>query len=417
MMNQIVVQFVMDNQSTKTVSMVMCEKVVLGYCALNHLLLLLQSKNRKTVTQYANNMVHAFINQSTHKNQCKDLGKFLIWLMLSSKYQWNDVAKLFVQEVFTRNVRWMVRDQKYSHFNTTKHVSGRLQGTFEASKISRRLVMFQVWFMKNTATQTLKGYNERLGRPQTKVRNGVGSKTKFILNSTKWSDYFNELDVVLKDEKAIDQLLRFAVYNSKKMGYHRDASSMKAVKSPPMRVTSTRYVQPQYADEGAVDTNVRKVGISIGGGRGRGWNNVRGSGWRGRGRGRGRGCGGVQMQAQNGRGNGSGFGTRGRGMSMRPMSNQNSNVNRNNQTPPNAPSHSTQQPPQRQQQQQQPGMPTQVRPEANTQNIAASQPVPGSSRQQNNVNTRGNVDTTNLSKAQRKRLRKRLAKERRKAEA
>merc|ERR1711992_359095 len=99
MMNQIVVQFVMDNQSKDgiskaTVSMVMCEKVVLGYCALNHLLLLLSSKwskNKATVTQFANNMVHAFINKSTHKNQCRDLGKFLIWLMLS-KYEWSDVA-------------------------------------------------------------------------------------------------------------------------------------------------------------------------------------------------------------------------------------------------------------------------------------------------------------------------------------
>merc|ERR1719461_2319059 len=99
-------------------------------------------------------------------------------------------------------------------------------------------------------------------------------------------------------------------------------------------------------------------------------------------------------------------------MPIRPMSNQ--NVNRNNQTPPNAASHSTQQPPQRQQQQ--PGMPTQVRPQANTQSIAASQRVPGSNAQ-NNVNRRGNVDTSNLSKAQRKRLRQRLAKERRKAEA
>merc|ERR1719436_2120914 len=124
--------------------MVMCEKVVLGYCALNHLLLLLQSKNRKTVTQYANNMVHAFINNSTHKNQCKDLGKFLIWLMLSSKYQWNDVAKLFVEEVFTRNVRWMVQDSKYSKYDTTNIVDRRLENTFTASKISRRLVMFQV---------------------------------------------------------------------------------------------------------------------------------------------------------------------------------------------------------------------------------------------------------------------------------
>merc|ERR1712154_17598 len=81
--------------------------------------------------------------------------------------------------------------------------------------------MGQVWFMKNTTTQTLKGYNERLGRPQSKVRSEIFAKSKFILNSNQWSDYFNDLDIVMGDEKNLDQLLRYSVYRSKEMGYHQ----------------------------------------------------------------------------------------------------------------------------------------------------------------------------------------------------
>merc|ERR1712130_57011 len=35
-----------------------------------------------------------------------------------------------------------------------------------------------------------------------------------------WSDYFNELDIAMGDEKNLDQLLRYSVYRSKEMGYH-----------------------------------------------------------------------------------------------------------------------------------------------------------------------------------------------------
>merc|ERR1712190_512589 len=152
--------------------------------------------------------------------QCRDLGQSLIWMMLSSKYEWCDVAKLFVEESFSRKVRWMVKNPECKHLNTTAYVADRLRLTLDASKISRRLVMFQVWFMKNTTTQTLKGYNDRVGRPQTKVRNEIFAKSKFILSSDKWSDYFNELDIVLRDDKDLDQLLRYSVYRSNAMGYH-----------------------------------------------------------------------------------------------------------------------------------------------------------------------------------------------------
>ena len=139
MMNQIVVQFVMGNENMdpNNVSMVMCEKVVLGYCALHHLLLYLVSKNKKKINDFANLKVSCFIQSKDGRNKtmCKDLGKFLIYLMISDQYSWSDVASTFIKEVFTRNVRWMVKQDKYSEYNTTQVVYGRLWDTFNASKV------------------------------------------------------------------------------------------------------------------------------------------------------------------------------------------------------------------------------------------------------------------------------------------
>merc|ERR1711878_185045 len=72
--------------------------------------------------------------------------------------------------------------------------------------------------------ETLKGYNQRLGRPTSRMRNGVVAKVKYIMSSTSYNDYFKDLEMKLFKspgyKSAMDQMLRFAVYNSYWLGYH-----------------------------------------------------------------------------------------------------------------------------------------------------------------------------------------------------
>ena len=120
--------------------------------------------------------------------------------------------------------------------------------------------MFQVWFMRNNADETLQGYNQRLGRPRAQIRHGIVGKTKYILGSQSWWDYFDELGVIIQDDNAIDQLLRFAIYNSNKKGYHymtADNDGRQKVDPPKIDISDRKNKAKQ--------------------------NNVRGSGWRGRG--------------------------------------------------------------------------------------------------------------------------------------
>merc|ERR1719242_1813039 len=209
----------------KTVSMMMCEKVVLGYCALHHLLLYLQSKNEDLITSFADRWVALFMAKTENvfigKSNCKSLGKLLIYTMISKKYQWSDIAEQFVYESFTRNIKWMVQSGKYTHCNTTDFQSDRLKATFESTRTGHRLIMFQVWFSQINAIETLRSYNKRLGRPRRAVRDGIVPKTNAILDCDSWGRYLSDLGVVVKERRTLDHLLRFSVYNSWKKGYHK----------------------------------------------------------------------------------------------------------------------------------------------------------------------------------------------------
>merc|ERR1719206_1324739 len=240
MMNAIVLQFAKDSDKFESayrgygtgkakVPMTMCEKVVLGYSALHHLLLYLQHRNKEQVTWLANETISVFVHKmrDSGKKVCKDLGKMLIYLLISD-YSWKHIAKTHTEESFTRRVKWMVQQPQYEKYDTcavSEHVRNRVPRTFEATQTGRRITMFQVWFMQNNAHETLQSYNLRLGRPADKVRHGVLAQTKHILACKNWSQYFGALGLKFKSKAAIDQLLRFAVYNSIKKRYHRTRMS------------------------------------------------------------------------------------------------------------------------------------------------------------------------------------------------
>jgi ubiquitin-protein ligase len=288
MMNSIVVQFVMKNDddamaalrsrnyydamsSSKSISMMLCEKVVIGYSAFHHLLLYLKHKFKKLITSFADRTVSLFLQRIRIDGKwvCKNLGKLLIWTMISSKFKWKDIAKSFMIESFTRNVKWLVKQPKYAKYDTTASMLGRLQDTFTATTTSRRLIMFQVWFSRSNAVETLQSYNQRLGRPRSEVRHGIMSKTKQILQCAQWSEYFKELRVVIADHDVPD-MLRFAVFNSAKMRYHRpsDHRRIQWMKHPAVRVLGVREsvhsAFPSKMKSGVIQSSGRPKGIRNG---------------------------------------------------------------------------------------------------------------------------------------------------------
>lgn len=98
--------------------------------------------------------------------------------------------------------------------------------------------MFQVWFSRVNASESLYSYNQRLGRPRSEVRRGIVPKTTAILKCNTWTEYFDELRLCVRGEQDLDQLLRFAVFNSHRKQYHwKGKRSIVTMRCPNIRFT------------------------------------------------------------------------------------------------------------------------------------------------------------------------------------
>jgi len=103
----------------------------------------------------------------------------------------------------------------------------------KSTMISRRLVTFQVFFLKNickpknlTLTDLLNNYNKRWGRPTNQQKNMLVKAVNEILlkndNINSWLEYFEKLGIKkYKTNLEVCNALKKAVINSKKKEYHR----------------------------------------------------------------------------------------------------------------------------------------------------------------------------------------------------
>ena len=232
--NQVVVRFVRKtrNTSPKDMSSKVCDELLVAYCALHHLLLYLRSRHSRAIIDFANRSVQNFASL------CPHLGKFLVYLSLSSQYDWSDVASRYIQEVLIRNAQWMA---SYD----SQRLMARLFESFRATNTLRHVTMFRVWLYTATRNESLLSYNDRLGRPQIQLRSTAPYKMKQMLSSVEWSDFFRKLNVFIRDDRAIDQLLHFAVFKRQDLGKGgRGRQSRRQMPSPPkMAVIGSEYEQ------------------------------------------------------------------------------------------------------------------------------------------------------------------------------
>jgi hypothetical protein len=303
MMNSIVVQFVMstdDNQNrntrnnqvdqyglkdsmyvVKTVSMQLCEKALLGYCSFYHLLLYLKHKHHEKVSGLCNEIAQNFARQAEGrmKKNTPDLGKLLIYVMLSD-VSWGDIAPGFLFESLTRNVKWFLQRQRISldlQSIVNNSDKNRAKLTFALTQTSRNLIMFQVWFMRNTLPSLLH-YNRRLGRPSSKMIRKLQLRSKVILNDcTNWQQYFRALRIKFRSRtqnfnRNMFVILRRAVYKSAFNYYHESPIWVRSkrfdIVIPPniMRIAKTvrspRLIKLGLTDEEELEEAIGELQLS-----------------------------------------------------------------------------------------------------------------------------------------------------------
>lgn len=248
MMNTIVVSLMrscddnMDSKLTTKTLLFASEKAVTSYCLLLHLLMCL-CRSQPEILSNATDKLEQFIQEAKTrlKRATPDLGELIIIINLvlmmppvnpAQPITWERVRGPFLQEAFTRNVRWILKDAPELHILETGPSDYRVQTTFDCSKTSLRLIMFQVTFL-NVFLETYGAEISRLdenygfadkGMPERMVR-----EIKDIYRVQTWPGFFEKVNFGKTLSKAqFSEMLRDTVKDSGRKGYHEPA--------PPLRI-------------------------------------------------------------------------------------------------------------------------------------------------------------------------------------
>ena len=161
------------------------EKALCDFVSIIHLAVSLAVAN-PAIANDAARSVQRFIRypNARRKEQTPDLGELLIQLVLCSNVGWEDLRGPLLQESLTRHGVWMLDPKQGKGHSALAFLEGepvsewRLKTSFEASRTSLRLVMFQHAFLsqlpalcgkrrgERTTVQELKrGLDARYGLP------------------------------------------------------------------------------------------------------------------------------------------------------------------------------------------------------------------------------------------------------------
>ncbi|KAF5317532.1 hypothetical protein D9619_013226 [Psilocybe cf. subviscida] len=237
------------------------EKAVVSYCHLFHLVIRL-CVNTPAILQDATRAVQAFIRSPAQrlKRNVPDMGEFLVLVMLvlvfppkgqTAEQVWATLVGKFLEEALTRNVRWVLQDAPELEFLERDGQAGceaayRLNTTFEMSKTSLRLIMFQVTFLnafRRTYSGNLGKLDDNYGVADKDLPEQMVVAIKEIYAVDSWPQFFRRVNFAkgagfTKD--IFTGMLRDCVKLSGQRGYHRAADQIRVRELQALRVQAEK---------------------------------------------------------------------------------------------------------------------------------------------------------------------------------
>lgn len=270
LMNSFVVSLMNNNSSNCSTargfgprtnnSQVLSERALEGYCSFHHMLLTFARENPE-VERMANEAVDKFLASPAFRSKAHtpDLGEWLVNLTLSTA-GWEGVAEQFLGELFVRNVRWILQDAPHlAHIHTGRGGQSALMidDSFTCTLVSRRLVMFQVYFLKNIGRpnnqswrDSLTTYHRTMGRPTHSMKAHLHAASKAIMAVASWDEYFDRIWMPRMSGPQLTARLGSAIAESAARNYHRTPRSFGVPSA--LRTSSTdtpRFLHQQAASD------------------------------------------------------------------------------------------------------------------------------------------------------------------------
>eukprot|EP01094_Clydonella_sp_ATCC50884_P024317 TRINITY_DN6063_c0_g1_i2.p1 TRINITY_DN6063_c0_g1~~TRINITY_DN6063_c0_g1_i2.p1 ORF type:complete len:291 (-),score=16.70 TRINITY_DN6063_c0_g1_i2:54-926(-) len=207
-----------------------------GYCAL-HRLMIHFTESYPKIRAEAARIVREFIDHEhcRLKKAVPALGEYLPLLTVVD-IGWDETWRAYLDECFTRNVRWLLK--KYpdlEQLDGTIRKEDRLERSFKGSIVSYRLLLFNVYFLRNIARphglalhQIADAYDARDGFAHPEQEELLQQKCMEIQHVSTWGEFLDDIQPsgsARLSEDVLVEMLEGAIRKSAERGYHKPSRS------------------------------------------------------------------------------------------------------------------------------------------------------------------------------------------------
>lgn len=221
LMNSLVVE-IMRNEDNATAN----DKFINGYFAIFRLLHQYAQDNKELIS-YSNSALKIFKTnpQARVKTSASNLGEFLMHLTISTEFNWNDISAVFMGELEARNVFWYAVGNNNDRATNKELIDPNYKGdrvkkVFNATKVSRNLVMFQIKFANVTNFLDFAEFNSNYGLAPENLTAELKNLYGQVVAVKNWNEFYDFVQMPKVSDEKREEELEEAVRKSAAQGYH-----------------------------------------------------------------------------------------------------------------------------------------------------------------------------------------------------